>query len=261
MADLDYSISENVATLTLNRPERRNAFTLEMVDAWADRLLEADRDPEVRVIVVTGAGDAFCSGVDLDAFDPTDGRTPLENKQTLSQRIHRVALTMDQLRKPVIAALPGAAYGAGMDMALMADLRLAARSATFCEAYVRLGLVPGDGGAYYLPRIVGTSAALRLLWTAEVVDADEALHLGLVSEVHPDERLREATYSLATRIAANSPLAVQMIKQAVRSAQRSDLPTALDLISSHIGVIAGTEDAAEARAAFRERRDPVFHGR
>lgn len=260
MADLEYSVDGHVATILLNRPHRKNAFTLGMMGPWVDALVAAEEDPDVRAVVLTGAGDAFCSGVDLDTYSPGEGRGPLENKRMLADRIHRVALTMDAMSKPVLAAVKGPAFGAGMDMALMADLRFAGESVRFCEAYIRLGLVPGDGGAYYLPRIVGTSEALRLLWTADVVDAAEALRLGLVTAVHPDDGLLDATYAFARRLASRSPVAVQMIKKAVRSSLRSDLPTALDLISSHMGVVASTADSREAATAFRDGRDPVFRG-
>lgn len=260
MPDLTYAVDQHVATLTLSRPQRRNAFTFGMLDEWATRLAEAERDPAVRVVVVTGAGGAFCSGVDLEEFGAHQ-RTPLEEKRLLTDRVHQVAHAMDAMSKPVLAAVNGVAVGAGMDMALMADIRLAGESARFSEGYVRVGLVPGDGGCYYLPRIVGQSTALRLLWTGEFVQADEALRIGLVTAVHPDDELLERTYELATTLAKRAPVAVQLIKRAVREGARHDLRTALDLISSHQAIVLSTRDSAEARAAFTERREPQFEGR
>jgi enoyl-CoA hydratase/carnithine racemase len=257
--DLDYTVADHIATITLNRPPHKNAFTLEMIDAWADALHRAEADPEVRVVVVTGAGNAFCSGVDLDAFAERE-RTPAAEKKLLS-RIHQVAFAAEALTKPYLAVVNGVAVGAGMDMALMADIRIAGQSARFCEGYVRVGLVPGDGGCWYLPKIVGTASALRLLWTADFVGADEALAIGLVTAVHPDDQLQDAAREFALRLASRPPLAVQLIKRAVRQGERHDLRTALDLISSHQAVMTSTEDSREAMAAFRAKRPGTYAGK
>jgi enoyl-CoA hydratase/carnithine racemase len=148
-----------------------------------------------------------------------------------------------------------------MDMSLMCDLRFAGASARLSEGYIRVGLVPGDGGCYYLPRVVGTATALHLLWTGDFVDAQEALRIGLVSAVYPDDELRAAVHEFAVRLAAQPPVAVQLIKRAVREGERHDLRTALDLISSHMAVVSATRDSQEAMTAFRERRAAVFEGR
>ncbi|MFI1018768.1 enoyl-CoA hydratase/isomerase family protein [Streptomyces sp. NPDC020965] len=261
MTDLEYAVRDRIATILLNRPERKNAFTMEMVNAWADALLKAEQDPDVRVIVVTGAGGAFCSGVDLAEFAGGEKRTPLAEKELLTRNVHRVALTLEEVTKPVIAAVAGPAVGAGMDMALLCDLRFAGRGARFSEGYIKVGLVPGDGGCWLLPRVVGVSTALRLLWTGDFVNADDALRIGLVDEVHDDEDLLDAAYAYAARLAERPPIAVQTIKRAVRQGARHDLRTALDLISSHLAVITSTEDSAEAFTAFQEKRPGVFTGR
>ncbi|MEU1957285.1 enoyl-CoA hydratase/isomerase family protein [Nocardia rhamnosiphila] len=260
MSALEYRIDESIATITLNRPNRMNAFTMEMVDRWAAALRSAERDDDVRAVLVTGSGKAFCSGVDLDEFSG-EQRGPLQEKQLLTDRVHQVALAMDEMSKPVIAAVNGVAVGAGMDMSLMCDIRFAAASARFSEGYIRVGLVPGDGGCYYLPRIVGTATALRLLWTGEFIDAAEAKRIGLVSEVYPDDELIDRAREFAGLLARQAPIAVRMIKRSVRSAERQDLRTALDLISSHQAVVTSTQDSKEAFTAFRERRTPVFEGR
>lgn len=260
MSHLLYDVSDGVATITLNRPERKNAFTVDMVDAWADALRRAQSDDAVRVVVVTGAGDSFCSGVDLATFRSAS-RTPLQEKQLLTDHVHRVALAHQDMDKPVIAAVNGAAVGAGMDMALLCDLRLGSRSARFCEGYVRVGLVPGDGGAWLLPRVVGTAAALRLLWTGDFVDADEALRLGLVESVHDDDHLLGEAEALARRIAGRPPVVTAMIKRAVRHGATSDLRTSLDLISSHMAIVTSTEDYQESTAAFAAGRNGEFIGR
>lgn len=260
MADLEYEVDAHVATIRLNRPQRKNAFTLDMIDSWAGALIEAEHDPNVRVVVVSGAGGSFCSGVDLSVLDSIDP-TPLAAKSLLTRHVHRVAYAADALSKPYLAAVPGDAFGAGMDMALLADIRLAAESARFSQAYIRVGLVPGDGGCYLLPRIVGTATALQLMWTGKIVDAQEALSLGLVNAVHPDDELDEAILALAREIARQPPVAVQMIKRSTKLGEKHDLRTALDLISSHHAVVMSTEDSREARTALAEKRSANFVGR
>src|ERR1700689_143251 len=158
MADLEYDVDRGVGTIRLNRPDRKNAFTAAMIDEWTRLLVAARTATDVNVIVVTGAPGAFCSGVDLSGFEGVD--TPLDQKAALTDRIPRVGLALEDLDKPVIAAVNGVAVGAGMDMALMCDIRLAARSARFGESYIRVGFMPGAGGVWYLPRLVGMPKAM-----------------------------------------------------------------------------------------------------
>lgn len=260
MADLEYTVRDGVGTITLNRPQAKNAFTFEMIEAWAAALRAARKDRAVRVVVLTGAGDAFCSGVDLSVLEAV-GDEPYALKTMLTEGVHEVARAVDDLTKPMIALVNGPAVGAGMDMALMCDIRLMSRSARMSEGYIRVGLVPGDGGCYYLPRIVGVSKALELLWTGDFVDADEALALGLATKVYEDDDFDEGSRAFVARIAQQPPINVAMIKRAVQQSAHSDLRTALDLISSHLAVVHGTDDSGEARAALQERREPQFHGR
>ncbi|HEY4095518.1 MAG TPA: enoyl-CoA hydratase [Baekduia sp.] len=259
MSDLEFIQDGGVATVLLNRPERKNAFTLEMIDQWAEALTRARHDDSIRVVVVRGEGQAFCSGVDLGTLDDT-GTAPLARKSMLHDRVQRVPHAVAALDKPIIASVSGPAVGAGMDMALMCDLRLASRSATFCESYIRVGLVPGAGGLYFLPRLVGRAKALELFLTGDFVDAEEALRIGLVNRVHDDDELLDATYELAHKIAAGPPVATRVIKRALYQSAETDLATALDLASSHMAVIQSTDDSREALAAFRERRTPTYVG-
>jgi enoyl-CoA hydratase/carnithine racemase len=260
MADLEYSVADGIGVIRLNRPERKNAFTLDMADQWAGLLAGARTDSDVRVLILTGTGDAFCSGVDLDRRNEGMPATPLARKQVLTDRVHRIALAMEDLDKPVIAAINGTAVGAGLDMALMCDLRIMARSARASEGYIRVGLVPGDGGCYYLPRLVGVAKALELLLTGDFVDADEAARIGLVNHAVDDSDLDETVQILARKIADAPPVAVRMIKRATYQSLRADLRTSLDLISSHTGVVGLMQDSAEAMAAFREKRKPHYTG-
>jgi enoyl-CoA hydratase/carnithine racemase len=260
MADLEYSVEDGIGTIRLNRPERKNAFTLAMADRWASLLVAARTDPDVRVLVLAGTGDAFCSGVDLERRNEGRPATPLARKQVLTDQVHRIALAMEDLDKPVIAAINGTAVGAGLDMALMCDMRIMARSARASEGYIRVGLVPGDGGCYYLPRLVGVAKALELLLTGDFIDADEAARIGLVNHVVDESELNDAVLSLARKIADGPPVVVRMIKRATYQSLRTDLRTSLDLISSHTGVVGLMSDSAEAMAAFREKRKPRYTG-
>ncbi len=255
-----YNVSNGIALLTLNRPDRRNSFTLSMIHRWADLLIEANADTNVRVIVVTGAGGAFCAGIDLDVLETIE-RTPLARRNFLTDEVHRVARAVEASDKPIIAAVPGAAVGAGMDMALMCDIRIAAQSARFAESYVNLGLVPGDGGAYYLPRLVGTAKALELLLTGDTLTGQEAAELGIANHVVSDDALMDTTMTLAAKIASKPPMAVQLIRRTVYQSQNTDLKTALDLVASHMGVAMLTEDHQEALTAFREKRPGNYQGK
>ena len=259
MADLEYTVADGIGTILLNRPHRKNAFTSEMIDQWARILVEARTDPDVRVIVLTGAGDAFCSGVDLSSMDG-ERPSPLQRKEHLTDHIHRIPYALEDLDKPVIAAINGVAVGAGMDMALMCDMRIIARSARLSEGYIRVGLVPGDGGCYYLPRLVGQAKALELLLTGDFIGADEAARIGIANHVVDDDDLIAATTRLARKLADAPPVAVRTIKRAVYQSARADLRTALDLISSHMSVVTSTQDSAEALAAFREKRPGRYVG-
>ena len=255
-----YEAHDRIATITLNRPEAKNAFSPEMIALWREFLLKAGADESIRVIVVTGKGETFCSGGDIR--DMAEGRLKSwDMKRFLWEGVHRIALILEDLDKPVIAAINGAAMGAGLDMALMCDLRVCSDKARLAESYINMGLVPGDGGAFYLPRLVGTSRALELLWTGEVLKPEQALALGIVSRVAPHEKLMEETLTLARTIAAKPPLAVRMMKRAVYQGQTSTLRAHLDYISSQESLLSETEDHQEAARAFLEKRPPKFEGR
>ncbi len=262
MQELQYEVIERVAWLRLNRPEQKNAFTIKMIDEWVRWLEEASTDDNVGAIVVTGNGDSFCAGGDLSLIKRVNSEGKgLGWKNLLWRHVHRIALTLEAIDKPVIAAVNGSAVGAGMDMALMCDMRFAAKSAQFSEGYIRIGAVPGDGGCFFLPRLVGVAKALELLLSGDFIDANEAMRIGLVNRVHDDSELIEATQAFAQQIASNSPIASRLIKRATYQSMRMDLRASLDLVSSHMGIVQMTEDAAEALSAFQEKRKPRFRGR
>ena len=253
-----YEVAGGVATITLNNPEKKNAFSPEMLDACQAAFLRAQADDAARVIVLTGAGEAFCAGGDVSNM----GRpiTPVERKTHLWERMQGVPRIIERIDKPIIGMINGDAVGGGMDVAMMCDMRIASAKARFSEGYVRLGLVPGDGGAYYLPRLIGIAKALELLLTGDFVDAAEAERLGIVNRTVPHEQLADETYELAKRIASRPPLAVRMTKRLTYQSLRTDLSTALDLASSHVVVVQQSADHKEAVEAFRERRPGNFTG-
>ncbi|MFZ5595670.1 MAG: enoyl-CoA hydratase-related protein [Bacillota bacterium] len=270
--DLIYEKNEHIATITLNRPESLNAFSVNMIKSWVEALKDAQSDDNVRVIMVTGAGRAFSAGGNIHAmkkgegffteedYPPAGVNNTYHRKKSLWELIHQVPLTLESMDKPVICAVNGDAVGAGCDMALMCDLRIAAESARFSEGYVKLGLVPGDGGAYLLPRLIGLPRALELLWTGDMISARDALQIGLVNHVAPDDKLMEEAYRLAGKIAQGPPLAIRMIKRAVYQGLKTDFKTSLDLISSHMAIITETQDHREGVSALLEKRKPNFRG-
>ncbi len=255
MPDLLLTKENGIGTIMLNRPAKKNSFTFEMIEQWVATLEKWRTDPEVGVIVLTGAGGDFCSGVDFSSAGDPMQAGPYEMKHLLWDKVHRIPLTLEDIDKPVIAAMKGVAVGAGLDMALMCDMRFVADNARFSEGYVKVGLVPGDGGAYFLPRLVGVAKALELLWTGDFISAQEALRIGMVNRVYPDDQLMDETYEFARRL-ADGPRAVhRMIKRATYQSSRADLRVSLDLISSHMGVIRQTQDSQDAFRAALQRFD------
>lgn len=258
---LVFDVHEKIATIRLNRPEKYNAFTNEMLLEWANALEESSTREDVHVIVLTGTGKGFCSGGDIGNMKNRTEDNAYQRKLSLSGRVHRIPLLLETIDKPVMVAVNGVATGAGMDMALMGDIRIAARSARFAETYVKVGLFAGDGGTWYLPRIVGMPKALELFWTARFVDAEEAERLGIVNKVVDDDQLLPTTYEMAAQISAQPQVAVRMMKRAVRQGAMVDLRTHLEMASSHMAAIYSTEDHKEAVTAFQEKRPPIFKGR
>jgi enoyl-CoA hydratase/carnithine racemase len=256
------SRGDKVATVTLNRPDRRNAIDQAMRDALRDALGSLDADVSVRVVILTGAGSAFCAGVDLsegisaDSPAASAGPSPAQ----LAAR-PPVAAPLWAFRKPVLAALNGPAVGGGLELALACDIRIAASSARLGLTEARIGSLPGSGGTQLLPRLIGAGNAARMLLTGELIDAAEALRIGLVSEVIPDEGLAAAADALAGLIARNAPLSVAAAKQALRAAGDLPFTDGQALERGLWAELATTDDRAEGRAAFREGRMPRFTGR
>lgn len=244
----------------LHDADTRNALTPEVVADLRAAVETFEREPLQRVAVLTGRGTVFCSGGNTKAMGAARPR-PLERKQAMWSNIQRLIRDMAALDKPVIAAVNGPAVGAGADLALHADIRLMADDAWLRLSYVDLGVVPGGGAAWTLPRLLGTSRALELLWTGRKIDAGEAAESGLVSRVTASADLLPTTFNLAEEIASKPMASIQLIKRMVRQAADSSLPAALDLASSHFAVLQETDDHAEAIEAIRERRPPRFRDR
>jgi 2-(1,2-epoxy-1,2-dihydrophenyl)acetyl-CoA isomerase len=262
VADFEVSQLDRVVVGRLNRPDKKNAQSEEMLDLLCAALRSANEDPSVSCFVLTGNGDAFCSGGDLGRrSNEAAAPTPLERMDRLHSVTHKVARAVEEFEKPLIAAVNGSAIGAGMDLSLMCDIRFAAASARFSEAYVRLGLLPGNGGCYFLPRIVGVARALELLWSGDFVDAQEALELGIVSRIYDDDRLLPETLAFAERLSQGAPIQQREIKKLLYQSLNTDLRTSLRAVSAHMAVIQSTDDYKEAISAYKERRKPKFQGR
>lgn len=244
--------ADGVVTITLNDPETRNAISgLPMIEALLAALDAAEADPKSRAIVLTGNGSAFSSGGNIKAMSPGQGLVddlPAQTRRNYKTGIQRLPLAMEALELPVIAAVNGPAIGAGCDLTLMCDIRIAGRAAKFAESFVRLGIIPGDGGAWLLPRAVGFAKASEMALTGDLVDADEALRIGLVSRVVDDAALLDEARAMARRIAAHSPHATRMTKRLLRQAWNNNLPAVLDMSAAMQAVAHHTDDYHEALA-------------
>lgn len=261
--DIIYIKEEGIATITLNRPQALNALTQRMQQEWITAIEDAKRDEEVRVLVVTGAGRAFCSGRDMRAEMAPESASlsPFEMSRHMRENIHGLAITLTELDKPYIGSINGPAVGGGMDFASMCDIRIASEKAKFSMAYVRLGMPPAGGGCYFLPRIVGIARACELIWTGRMIDAEEALRIGYVSKVVAHDELEAATKELATQLAKGPAVAIRLAKRMIYRCLDMDLVMALEDHQTAMIIAQSTEDAKEGPMAFIEKREPIFKGR
>ncbi|MEA2852429.1 MAG: (E)-benzylidenesuccinyl-CoA hydratase [Rhodospirillaceae bacterium] len=259
MSNLQITREAGVACLTLNRPDKRNAIDDATRDALTDAFAGFENDAAIRVVILTGAGTAFCAGVDL----ATPGNVPVQSSMAASPIVTRLRLTapLDAFNKPVIAALNGVAVGGGLELALACDLRIAATGARFGFPEARIGSLPGSGGTQRLVGTVGRSLAAQMLLTGEPISAEQALASGLVSELHAPDALMGRAFALARVIAENAPLSLIAIKKALRAATDLPLAAGFELERALYGALTLTQDREEGRKAFREKRKPNFQGK
>lgn len=257
-----YDVSDHVATITLSRPERLNALSPQMREELHDAITTSNDNDHVRVIVITGAGRGFCSGGDVKAMNERNesgAGTALEEAMVPAR--DAAVLAMRDSRVPIIAAVNGAAAGAGMNIALACDIRIAADNAKFGQTFTRRGLHPDWGGTYFLPRLVGMAKACELIFTGKMIDAAEALRLGIVTEVTRLEDLMPTVRALAAEIAAGPPIAIRLARRAMYRNADSNLREALEYETFAQNLCRETEDSKEGVRAFVEKREPKFSGR
>ncbi|MDD5748620.1 MAG: enoyl-CoA hydratase-related protein [Actinomycetota bacterium] len=261
MEEIVIKQDEAVEIITLNRPERYNAFTFDMIRALTERFEQLAFDDDVRAVLVTGAGDAFCAGADLTgAGGREDSFKPLGMRIT-AQAYSRLAQSVWSLEKPVVAAVNGIAAGAGCNFALSCDIVLASESAKFIEVFVRRGLIADACGTYFLPRLVGLAKAKELMFFGEDLSAEEAMRIGLISRVVKDEKLIDESLSMARKLAEGPTRAIGMMKSMLNRSFESGIVEAVEREGSLQGIAVSTEDFTEGVSSFLEKRKPNFKGK
>lgn len=256
-----YEKTGNISTLTLNRPDKLNALNLELFDEILLALKAINEDDEVRAVILTGAGRAFCAGADLGMIQNLGKENFMPKFRRLIQKVQAVTNAIEGLDKPVIGAINGAAIGGGFDIAVACDIRLASEAAVFSEAFIRLGLVPDMGATFRLPRLVGLARAKEIILTGDTLSPAEAERIGLVNRVVPPNQLMEEAQRWAKKVAGGPPLAIKAAKQLLNNAASTDLHSALaDEMLAQCQLIT-TQDHQEGIKAFLEKSSPNFQGR
>jgi len=255
--DIIYKKENGVATITFNRPDKMNALTAGISNGLFESMDDASKDDNVRVVIITGTGRAFCSGADVKAMAERASQPAAVTSQPGNPRKH-FALLFHECEKPVIAAINGVAIGVGLDMALACDIRIASDRAQFSEAYIRRGITPAAGGTYFLPRLVGIDRACQLIFTGDMIDAKEAERIGLVTMTVPHDELENTAWGLAEKIAKGPLQAIKYAKKAIYDGLTTDLKTNLDYTMGVRQELLKTEDHKEGTVSFVEKRAPVF---
>ncbi|HEY3075566.1 MAG TPA: 2-(1,2-epoxy-1,2-dihydrophenyl)acetyl-CoA isomerase PaaG [Burkholderiales bacterium] len=261
MASVLVSVEAGVETITLNRPEKLNALNPEMHQLLRAALERAAVQPEIRVVLLTGAGRGFCTGQDLAERDVSAGAAPIDLSVSLGSHYNPLVRRMRALPKPIICAVNGVAAGAGANIALACDIVIAARSASFIQAFSKIGLMPDAGGSYFLPRLVGTARAMGLALLAEKLDAEQAVQWGLIWKIVDDARLAEETRALADRLASGPTKGYGLLKKAMYASPGNSLDAQLDLERDLQREAGYSEDYREGVTAFKEKREPRFKGK
>ncbi len=261
MSDLLEVIEDGVATLTMNRPERRNAMSAEMMSGLAEALPRLAEDSNVGAIVLTGTAPAFCAGGDVKAMAASSGEQALEDRVIRLRKGMEVSRWLHEIPKPTIARIHGAAAGAGLSMALACDMRFASDNAKFTTAFINVGFSGDYGGSYFLSALVGTAKARELYYSGDLILAEEAARIGMVNRVIADKDLAAETQAFAARLAAGPRIAMAYMKKNMNAAEQGTLANCFDLEAMHHSRCGMTEDHREATTAFVEKRKPVFVGR
>ena len=252
---------EGVAVITLNRPERFNAFTTRMYREFPKIIDNIRRDDEIRVMIITGSGKGFCAGSDVtDRLADRLEKGKEENRFETLKQVGAIALDLVNFDKPIITAINGVAVGAGLSIPLISDIRIASEKARFGAVWVRVGLIPDVGATYFLPRIIGKDRALEMALSGDIIDAEEALKIGLITKLVPHDELMTESMGLAAKIAAGPAVAIELIKRGFQRSLNNDLLTQLDYESYAQGICRHTEDHKEGIRAFTEKRKPDFKG-
>ena len=254
-----YAVADHIAVITLNAPERMNTISGPMLHALTRRLLQANEDPAVRCVILTGSGRAFCAGLDLRQNRPEGGISAASLPTTLDLR-NTPPTVLQAMDKPTICAVNGGAAGYGMDTALGCDIRIMGQSAKLAAAFVKRGVVPESGGTWYLPRMIGWAKATELIFTGRTLSAQESLDWGLANLVVPDADLMDCALAMAREIAANAPLAVQAAKRMMRMGLNETFPDHVHHVYLQLLPLFKTKDMAEGLAAFMAKRPPHFTG-
>ena len=253
LSNILYTKSTPLAVISLNRPEIRNAFTLKMAEEISLALTDAAGDPDIKVIIIRGEGDAFSAGGDIKEMS-RGNLASWDMKNYLWNHVQKIPLLLEDMDKPVIASIDGPAFGGGFGLALACDLRIASERASFCATYVRIGLAPGDGSAFFLPRLIGLSRAMEIILTGRVVKMEEAHRLGLVDRIVPSDSLEEESLAYATQIARWPEASLKASKRALHDGLKSDLRGHLDYMSSQLALLSETGEHKEAIQALVRKK-------
>jgi 2-(1,2-epoxy-1,2-dihydrophenyl)acetyl-CoA isomerase len=260
--DLLVEYKQHSLWITLNRPEASNAYSSEMVSGLVEVLKHADLDAQVRAIVITGAGKCFCAGGDIKAMQGKNGMFAGESNQlreAYQAGIQQIPLTISQMKTPLIAMVNGPAVGAGCDLAAMCDMRIVSEDATFAETFAKVGLVPGDGGAYFLIRLVGFAKAMEMFMSCKTYSATEAHTMGLANQVVLQQDLKDTTADLVGKLISLPPIALQMTKKALIHAYHNDVTSHLELMAAYQGITQRSSDHFKALEGILEKRRPTFN--
>lgn len=255
----------SILKVTLNDPDTRNALTdTEQFEEFVALSNELRTDYSVKVVILTGAGASFCAGgniKDMASRSGIFGGSPYELRESYRNGIQRIPTALYNLDVPIIAAINGHAIGAGLDLTCMCDIRIASQKAKFAESFVKLGIVPGDGGAWLLPRVIGMPKASIMALTGDMIDAEKALEWGLVTEVVPEVELQQTAYDLAQRIASNPAHSLRLTKRLLREGQHMRLDSLLEMSAAYQSIAHHTEDHSEAVSAFLQKRKPAYNNK